>query len=173
MRRALSDSVALALVASALLAFVSSIRPGDRGLALDLYVLVLGGLAMLAVSRVARQAREAVAEPSRFDEALLPEQRPAERPADLVRLEREVALGTARAFDLHYKLRPVLREIAEHRLRSVRGFPGEGVPEAARNLLGTAGWELLRDDRPPPEQRMAPGMPAPVLRDLVDRLEKM
>lgn len=173
MRRAISESVSLAVIASALLALVVSIRPGDRDLALDLYVLVVGALAMLAVSRVARLARESQAGRSRFDEALAAEPSAPERPPDLVRLEREVALSVARAFDLHFRLRPALREIAVHRLLARRGIDLHERPEAARAALGEPAWELLREDRPAPEDRMGPGLPLDELRRVVDTLERV
>ena len=49
-----------------------------------------------------------------------PEQPEPARIAELDRLEREVALATSRDFDLHYRLRPVLREIADVAARAAR-----------------------------------------------------
>jgi hypothetical protein len=172
-RRAIIDSVVGAVCASALVALAISVRPGDRELALDIYVLALGALAMLSISRVARVAQRSQARPSEFDEAMAPQTPVSERPAELVRLEREVALAAARAFDLHFKLRPILREIADHRLESRRGIAPDADESAARALLGDPAWELLREDRPAPEDRMAAGMPLGDLRGVVDSLEKI
>ncbi len=173
MRRAITDSIVGAVCASALVALAISVRPGDRELALDIYVLALGGLAMLSVSRVARIAQRSQAGPSEFDEAMATQTPTTERPAELVRLEREVALAAARAFDLHFKLRPILREIADHRLESRRGIAPDADRSAARPLLGDPAWELLREHRPAPENRMAPGMSLADLRSVVDSLEKI
>jgi hypothetical protein len=90
-----------------------------------------------------------------------------------VRLEREVALASARAFDLHYRLRPVLREIADHRLESRRGIRADEMPDAAEAALGPAAWELVRSDRPEPTDRMGPGLPLARLSEVLDTLERI
>jgi hypothetical protein len=171
-RRAVSDSVSLALVGGAVLGLAIAIAPGHVAIAVDLYVLVLGALALLAVARLTRAAHVA-AGPSAFDEALA--RGPAEvgRPNELARLEREVALSIARAFDLHYKLRPTLREIADHLLRSRHGIVADESPELARAELGPAAWELLRPDRPAPADRLGPGIPLHELSEVVDALERI
>ena len=78
---------------------------------------------------------------------------------------REVTLATASAYDLHYRLLPHLREIAQCRLERAGKSPG---PET----LGRW-WELLREDRPEPEDRFAPGIKQSELRALVADLERI
>ncbi len=173
MRRAITDSIVGAVCASALVVLAISVRPGARELALDIYVLTLGALAMISVSRVARIAQRSQAGPSEFDDAMTARAPKTMRPVELVRLEREVALATARSFDLHFKLRPILREIADHRLEGRRGIAPDADRSAARAVLGDPAWELLREDRPAPLDRMAPGMPLEGLRGVVDSLEKI
>ena len=68
-------------------------------------------------------------------------------------MEREVALGLATAFDLHYRLRPRLRRIATELLAARRGIDLDGSPEAARRVLGDDAWEIVRGDREPPHER--------------------
>jgi len=166
-----SDSVSLALVGGAVLGLVIAIAPGHVAIAVDVYVLVVGALALLAVARLTRAAH-AAAGPSPFDEALAREPAEVGRPNELIRLEREVTLSVARAFDLHYKLRPTLREIADHFLRSRRGIVADESPELARAELGAAAWDLLRPDRPAPADRLGPGIPLDELSGVVETLER-
>jgi hypothetical protein len=169
MRRALSDSISLAALGAVVLGIVIAVSPGRRSLAVDVYVLVVGALALLAVGRIARAAQSA--EPSPFDEALRPASPSAERPNELTRLEREIALASARAFDLHHRLRPTLREIADHRLATRRGLALDSGSSAVRAALGDELWELLAPDRPRPRRHHDPGVPLETVRDAVERLE--
>ena len=159
-------AAALGLVALAV-ALVSSV-PRDR--LLDGYVLAVGGLVLLALVRAAREAGDA-AEASVYERALRRHARRAQRPHALERLEREVVLGATNAFDLHVRVRPVLREIAAHRLESRRGIDLDAGAPATRELLGEELWELVRPDRAPPDDRFAPGVPLDRLRRHVRTLE--
>jgi hypothetical protein len=82
-----------------------------------------------------------------------------------------VQLGMQTAFDLHYRLRPTLVEIAHNRLAG-RGISLENEPRA-KGVLGDEAWELLRPDREPPRNRNAPGIGADELGRLVGVLEKI
>ena len=84
---------------------------------------------------------------------------------ELERMEREVTLGVASSFDLHFRLLPDLREIARARLERVGKVPS---PET----LGRW-WELLSPDRPAPDDRFAKGISEAELRALVADLEKL
>ena len=177
-RRALTDAVGLGLLASAAFIAVVLVQPGHWRLALDAYLLCLGGLALLAITR-ATQAVTAPDEPPELEEAFRAarsrrsgKDAAAQLPS-LARLEREVTLATTNAFDLHVRLRPALREIAEHRLYDRHGVTLDAEPERARAALGDAVWDLVRADRPPPRDRHAPGMPYPELRALVETLETL
>ena len=76
-----------------------------------------------------------------------------------------MTLATASAYDLHFRLLPHLREIAQARLERAGADAG---PET----LGRW-WELLRPDRPAPDDRFAPGIREAELRALVADLERM
>lgn len=164
MRRHFFDLVVLFLVASAATGYVVSSQPGIRELTLRIYVLVVGGLLMLGlISAVA--ARVPRRSSSAFDRALA-ETAPVAGPLrELERLEREVTLATASAYDLHVRLLPSLREIAEARLAQSGRVPSPAT-------LGRW-WELLRDDRPAPDDHFAPGISADDLRALVADLARM
>ena len=55
----------------------------------------------------------------------------AERPGSLSRLEREVSMAGSAAFDVHFRLRPVIAELAAELLSSRRGIDLERDPERA------------------------------------------
>jgi hypothetical protein len=139
------------------------LQPFGRELALHLYLLALGGLVMLAaVAALPSRAR------SGFDAALGRQPPEPRRPPQLERTERTVTLGVANSFDLHARLRPLLREIAAARLAR-RGI--ELDSPRGREALGEDAWELLRPDRPVPHDRFAAGVEEQRLRRLVEFLE--
>jgi hypothetical protein len=85
----------------------------------------------------------------------------------------EVEQSTASALHLHVRLRPILREIAAHRLWMRFGVDLDREQERARDLVGANAWELVRPERLPPSDRLAPG-PAPAdLRVVVEELERL
>jgi hypothetical protein len=99
-----------------------------------------------------------------------PARKPA-RPAGLEQAERIVVLAAVNSFDLHLRLRPRLQAIAEHRLASRRGLRLDS--REAREALGEELWELLRPERPSPDDRFAPGLPLAGQRAALDRIEKI
>jgi hypothetical protein len=138
--------------------------PRDR--IVDGWLLFVGALVSLALVQATRRASGAGRE-SVFERALERPRRAALRPSELARLEREVALATTSSFDVHFRLRPVLREVAEHRVEA-RGV--RFGSEASRRLLGEEVWEVVRPDRPQPDDRFGPGIPLADLHRLVTRL---
>jgi hypothetical protein len=96
-----------------------------------------------------------------------------QRLPELERTERAVLLAASNAFDVHYRLRPILREIAAQRLATRRGLTLDRETAAARAVVGEETWELVRPDRQPPELRFGPGVAAPELGRVVDALERI
>jgi hypothetical protein len=94
------------------------------------------------------------------------------RPAQFVRVEHLVASSRSSGWDAHTRLRPLLIEIAETRLAR-RGLRLEHDRPETRRLLGPIAWELLRPDRPPPEDRQAPGIGSHELEQILDALEAL
>ena len=169
MRRAYRFAQAPAFLTVALLVVVLVV-PGRAEVAFHLYVLLLAAIGLghlLALLRSALPERT----PSVVDAALRPRGQGAVRIPELERLEREVTLGQATAFDLHFRLRPTLRRIASELLRSRRGIDLDREPAAAQRVLGNETWQLVRPDRRPPEERYAPGLDLRALRDVVAALE--
>jgi hypothetical protein len=111
--------------------------------------------------------------PSAFDAALRPRTRKHEQLPELASLEREVALGTTTAFDLHYRLRPPVRRIASELLAARRGVDLDADRDAAQRVLGADAWELVRADREPPRDRYAPGAELESIRRVVASLEAL
>jgi len=164
MRRHLLDLVILFFFVSLITGYIALAQPGARDVTLHAYVFLVGGLLMLGVvvpagDAVPRRRR------SDFDRALGETNRRDRALPELEKLQREVTLATASQYDLHYRLLPHLREIAQARLERAGRTPG---PET----LGRW-WELLRPDRPPPEDRFSKGITQAELRALVADLARM
>jgi uncharacterized membrane protein len=164
MRKHLLDLIVLFVLASVFAGYVALAQPGVRNITLHAYVLVVGGLIMLGV---VAGAGDAVPKRHRseFDRALA-DRASRDKPVhEVERMTREVTLGAATAYDLHMRLLPQLRQIAQARLeRSGRTMGPE--------TLGRW-WELLRPDRPAPEDRHGAGISPSDLRALVSDLERM
>jgi hypothetical protein len=173
-RRLLSSGWTVLLFGSVVaLAAVSFFAPGRRHIALDVFVLYLGGLGLAAGVRATRAASPDVHEPSLADALADPLDVLPERPSDLERMERDVYLSCGTAFYLHHRLRPILREIAANRLLTRHGVDLEGRPDAAEEILGEQAWSMLQPDLEAPTDRWAPGPPLSELRAVVDALERI
>ena len=144
---------------------------GARSILLDVYFLGMGGVLLLALVRTTREGGSTGL--SDFDRAL--EEMSRRRPSDSgeLTLVNEVEQSSASALHLHVRLRPILREIAAHRLWMRFGVDLDREQERARELVGANAWELVRPERLPPSDRLARG-PAPAdLRVVVDELERL
>ena len=172
MKRLLPTPTLLMVLATIAYVVARLAEPGRRALWLDVYLLVLGAIAVFAAVLVTRQAFP-LDRGSALAAALEREPREPLRPHELERLEREVTLGTSTAFDLHYRLRPILREVAEQRLADRRGLRLDRGGREAEAALGDELWDLVRPDRPPPEKRWAPGLERDGVRRVVERLEAL
>lgn len=172
MRRVLVDLTILAALATAVFGLALAFGWTSTERTVDGYLVALGALAMLGLLAATREAAPA-RERSAFEDALRKRRVPPPTLPQLERIRRETALAVARAFDFHVRLRPALREIAAHRLASRRGLDLDAQPAAAQAVLGDEAWELLRPDRPPPDDRFAPGIDAAALGELLDTLERI
>jgi hypothetical protein len=171
-KRLLVDLAVLAVLATIVFGVALGLHWTSAERTVDIYLLALGGLAMLAlVTATSGAAPSAVRSP--FDAALRP---PRPRKPSLPTLEktyRETVLGIARTFDFHVRVRPVLREIASQRLASRRGLELDSDADAVRAALGDEAYELLRPERPPPERRFDPGVDPQTLHRVLDALERL
>jgi hypothetical protein len=170
-KRMLQTWAFLTVFATIALVLARFAQPGRFALELDVYILVVGGLALFQVVLATREAYPRAAR-SALAEALDREPPGPLRPPELERLERELTLGASTAFDLHYRLRPTLREIAGERLAN-RGLRLDGGGTEVEQALGEELWELVRPDREPPAARFARGISPDGARRVVERLEAL
>lgn len=132
------------------------------------YVLALTALGAELMTRV-MSSRSLSGQPSEFEQALARESHRPTRPTDLLRIERELSLGISSAGHLHARLLPLLREAASARL----GFDLHRLPARAEAALGDEAWELLRPDRPAPEDRHGTGVPLRKVEHCIETLERL
>jgi hypothetical protein len=144
--------------------------PGRTGIAVRIYALGVCGVVLL-LALVALLRAYPVA--SRLRPAGRRAEPPRRPPQSLMRLEQEAAIGVAGAFDFHFRLRPRLRDLARELLDTRVRISLDGHPDEARAVLGDETWELVREDRPPPEDRLARGLPPAALGRVVDTLERV
>jgi hypothetical protein len=121
-------------------------------------------VALSAIRTLRRWLPPRQAPPSRREE-------PAGLAGDLERIQRTVG-STAFAGDVHWRLRPLLREVAaagllRHRVRL------DEEPERARELVSPDTWELVRPDRPRPDEPLARGLAPGQLDAVLDDLEAL
>jgi predicted exporter len=145
--------------------------PAQRPTFFSVYALVVGAMAIAALVGAFRALRPPAWQRSPFDHR---SERPEQPLAidELARIDRLVVLGSANEYDLHYRLRPLLRELVAERLRSRRGVVFDQDPERARDLLGDELWAVVRPDREVGGRR-GPGAGMPALARFVDRLEAL
>jgi len=172
-RRALLGALEVLLLPTIGLAVAVLLAPGRAELAVHVYVLVILGATMVALVSAIRDAAQPAVEPSLFELGLRKHTGRHERLPDLARLEREVTLACSSAFDVHYRLRPILREVAAGLLAARRGVELDHQPERACAILGEETWELVRPDREAPHNRLGPGIEERALRCVVTSLEAL
>jgi hypothetical protein len=165
-RRAVGRAAIVTGVAGALTLFTQ----GLRDLVTDLWLLGIAGVLLLALYRIARLLAPPAASPL---DAALARMRPRTARVPELTLERDVALSRAMEFHFHVRLRPVLREIAAHRLRSRYGIELDHEPARARELVPARAWAVVDPDRPMPDDRLAPGPSVEHMTAVVGELERL
>jgi hypothetical protein len=167
-RRALK----LGLVLSAAIGFAAFAFSGLRDALLEAYLLGIGGVLLLALVRTTSEQAPATGSAD-FDQAVGDLGRRYPSDSGELSLVHDVQQSVASTFHLHVRLRPVLREIAAHRLWARFGIDLDREHERARELIGVDAWELIRPARLPPGDRLAPGPPASHLSKVVEELERI
>lgn len=132
-------------------------------------------LAALFLSRLVRELRTADADgvPRRFDAALRVPRAKTGVPGELLRMEREIVLGVANAGDAHTRLLPLLRTAAAARLSARHGIDLARTPDEAQARLGEEAWELVRPDRPEPQDRHDRGVSRAALARVIAQVEAL
>jgi hypothetical protein len=168
--RQLRRGARLLLLPTIVVVGVVAFLPGRTELAARIYALlvcvVVLGLALAALLGAYPETRRLRPTTGRGDAARRP-------PHSLVRLEQEAAIGVASAFDLHHRLRPRLRDLAVDLLDTRRRISLDRHGEEARAILGDETYELVREGRPPPEDRLARGLKPAELDEVVRSLERV
>jgi hypothetical protein len=167
MKTVLLRWVPLATLATLAVGLVLMLVPVDRQLVLRIYALVVGGLALATLS--AATAFAARRRKSAFAAALRVQPVRHERPEELERLERQLALSVENAADFHFRLRPTLVDAADAAV-----WRRHGVQlERAERVVSPELWELVRPDRKPPLDRRAPGPPLERIEAAIDEIERI
>lgn len=133
---------ALSVVATVVLAVVLVTLEGSRGLAVNVWLLTIGGLLVWTCLRALARALPTAAA-SAFDSVRV---RPVEPPSKLndvtvivgVILDAEWSLS-----GVEFRLRPLLRKIAAARLIERHQIDLETEPAAAHRILGDELWALV------------------------------
>jgi hypothetical protein len=160
------------LIFSAAIGFSALAVSGLRDILLDVYLLGIGGVLLLALVRTTREGGLSAGR-SDFDRALADMSRRYPSDAGELTLVHDVQQSVASALHLHVRLRPILREIAAHRLWMRFGVELDREHDRARELIGAEAWELVRSERSLPSDRLAPGPPASDLLRVVQELERL
>jgi hypothetical protein len=163
--RRLKVPVAAATVA---LVVLLALKPVSTSRAFAIWVVLVAGIALLLLVRHSR-----VPHRSRFEAAFRAPEASTEKQVELLRMERELVLGSADAVYAHRRFLPLLRSAASARLATRHGIELDRRPDAARELLGEDAWELLRPDRPEPADRHGPGVPRARVAALIERIESL
>ena len=168
--RRLDRSIAVAITATVWAGLFLVLLPGRAAIVGHVWLVVVLALALgVALERL---RRELPRRPSAFDAAFAPARPVRARPASLARVEREVTLATGTAFDVHFRLRPLVQTLVSGLLLR-RGVDLERSPARAEELLGPETWELVRPDREAPDDRTAPGVPIETIERTADDLERL
>jgi len=172
-RRLLTRTATVICLVGVGLGIAYALVPGRGTLELQVCALAAGATVVLAAVLAVQDAFP-MAGTSALAAALTRRRAPdPHRPQGLVAIERLVFLAEAASFDLHYRLRPILREIAAQRLADSRGLRLDGGGPQVERVLGEGLWELVRPDRPGPESRFDPGVRPQDLRRAIERLESL
>lgn len=159
---------AFTVVAAIGLLLARVFEPGRFELELDVFLLVVGGVLLLNVVILIREAYPLERPVTQIARALERDDDELPRLPELVRVERELTMSTSTSFDLHTRFRPLVREIASARLAA----RGQRLDES-EDELGDELWALVRPDRPVPSDRHGEGIAPSTVRRIVERLEAL
>jgi hypothetical protein len=171
MRQILVSTIGLAVVGGAVAGVIVLIGVDRTHLVSGAYLVFLAGVVAQAAARIAGRAFPA---PRRVvPRVLAPSPRKYALPESLAIAHDEVALAQADQFNLHFRLRPGLMEIAEAGLATDAGIDLTRDQERARERLSPETWELVRPDRPRPESGDEVGLPTRSLSAVLADLERI
>ena len=170
MRRIVRRAAVVTAWFSAAAGAVAFFSHGIGALVLDAWIVAVAAVLLLALARTLRELAPATASP--FEAARARMAAAPAAPAELV-LKRDVELSAINALHFHARLVPVLRAIAAHRLRLRYGVELEREAPRAREIVPSELWRAIAPDRPPPDDRLAPGPSVAAIAALAGELEKL
>jgi hypothetical protein len=171
MKNVVRSTIVLALAGGLAATALLLIGVDRTDLVRDGYLVFAAGLLSLAAARIA-----AGAFPAPRDVVRRVVRQPARRyaaPESLTALDDVVALAQADQYDLHFRLRPILVDIADAGLTAGHGADLGGRSARARSLLTAQTWELVRPERPRPERSARRGIETSSLAAILDELERI
>lgn len=148
-----------------------SAQPGAAALAVEAYVLFLGALGLAALAKATSRTFEPAAA-SRVQVPQAKAVRDEGKPAELVRIERELEMATQSAFDTYFRLRPILRELVSTRL-ALSAVELDALGGRAETMVGPDCWALVRPDAIRPDDHYAAGVPLPMVERAVAAVEAL
>ena len=137
-------------------------------------LLAIAGVLFVAVRVVSELAGDRrIARPERLFEMAMRRRppTPVRKPRDLESIQTTVAAQSRTAAGVHYWLRPLVSDVAAARLSAGAGVALDD-PRAA-SLVPRPLWDLIRPERPAPEDRLAPGLTPRQLALVLDQLEAL
>jgi len=140
--------VAVAATATALLVVAAVLLAGSRSIAVNAWLLTIGGLALWTFWRALARALPTAAS-SAFDTI---RDRPVEPPSrlyDLIAIEGALLDAEWSRGGLEHRLRPLIHRIASARLIEQHQVDLETEPAEARRILGEELWALVGPDEHP------------------------
>ena len=157
-------------VANVVLIVLLAAKPLPATRSVAIWVVLLTAIALRELVRSLDLSDEPT---SRFERALVQRSAPAPASSVFARMERELKLATASADYAQRRFLPLLRAAAAARLAKGHGIDLERRPEVARRLLDERTWDLIRPDRPEPENRHAPGPRREKIAAVIAQLENL
>lgn len=167
----------LSIVATVVLAADVATFQQSRGLAVNIWLLIIGGLLVWTCLRALASALP-TAGSSAFDSLRI---RPAEPPSkryEVVDIEGAILDAEWHSGGVEFRLRPLLRRIAASRLIERHQVDLETDPAAAHLILGDELWALLQPETEPRtdgarHDKGRRGIPRATIRRAIDVLEAL
>ncbi len=138
---------ALAVVATVALAVALESLEGHRNLAVNIWLLTIGGLVMWTCLRAVAAALP-TSTASAFDSVRVRDAEPPSKLDGVVAIEGAIIDSEWSPGGVEYRLRPLLRKIAAARLMERNQVDLETEPVAAHRLLGDELWALITPEVP-------------------------
>ncbi|HKV32376.1 MAG TPA: hypothetical protein VJT14_15335 [Candidatus Dormibacteraeota bacterium] len=138
----------------------------------QLAIIAVGVTALaILLHRFGRRVRPPSGSP--FEAALAPRKESMPVLDEFESIRRTVDAARYAALDVHFMLRPLLRELAASRLRARRGFDLDARPELASAVLGAEVLAFLRQGRPARLNYRRPAMSLREIERIVKGLESI